>query len=183
MRRWGAYAGLLVIVLSNAILIVSLLANPWFSFGHHSISDLGRRSAQFNTVYDGGLIAVALLLVFFLSQAYEEQKTRLGQVGLAIFGLTGIALLVIGFRSNGVSLSDSVALAFALAGGSGVFLLGVALMRQGVAYARLSVSLAVTGTVLAVIAIRVFAGLALAELIAIAGYEVTIGVLASDLNP
>lgn len=133
------------------------------------------------TVYDAGLVTGGLLFVFFLGQTYREQATNLGRVGLGLFGLTGIALLLIGLRSNGVDLPDSYALTFALTGGLGVLFLGVSMLRRDVAFARPFVGVAMIGTILAMIAIVTFDGLAVAELIAIAGYDLTIGALAIRL--
>lgn len=88
----------------------------------------GTSSPQFDGVYNVGLVASGLLFVFFLIRVYWDQETRLGRFGLWLFGLTGIAVLFIGFTSNIVALPGSVALVFALTGGSGVLLLGVTLM-------------------------------------------------------
>lgn len=181
LGRTGGFAGLFLIGLAGTILLVSLVSNPWFSLARNSISDLGRRSARLNTLYDGGLVVVGLLFVFFLGQAYRQWESRLYRVGLGLFGLTGIALLTVGFVSNGVTLPDSYALAFAVAGGTGVGLLGVAMMRREVAHARLLVGLVVPWLGLAVAAILAFEGLAIAEFIAIGGYVATIGILAVQL--
>lgn len=180
-RRSGAVAGYLLISMSVTVLVASILSNPWFSLEQNAISDLGRRSARMATVYDAGLVTGGLLFVFFLGQTYREQATNLGRVGLGLFGLTGIALLLIGLRSNGVDLPDSYALTFALTGGLGVLFLGVSMLRRDVAFARPFVGVAMIGTILAMIAIVTFDGLAVAELIAIAGYDLTIGALAIRL--
>lgn len=181
LRRTGGFAGLFLIGLAGTILLVSLVSNPWFSLARNSISDLGRRSARLNTLYDGGLVVVGLLFAFFLGQAYRHWESKLHRAGLGLFGLTGIALLTVGFVSNGVTLPDSYALAFAVAGGTGVGLLGVAMMRRDVAHARLLVGLVVPWLGLAVAAILAFEGLAIAEFIAIGGYVAIIGVLAVQL--
>lgn len=180
-RRGGGIAGLLLIGIAGAILVVSLLSNPWFSFRHSSISDLGRRSAQFGALYDAGLLVVCVLFVVFLVGAYREWEDRLYRLGLGLFGSTGIALLLVGFRANGVNLPDAYAIAFAVGGATGVGLLGVGLMRRGVAYARLLVALVVPGTVVAVVAIGTFEGLAIAEFLAIGGYVSIVGALAVRL--
>lgn len=181
LRRTGGFTGLFLIGLAGTILVVSLLSNPWFSLQRHSISDLGRRSASFNRLYNGGLVVVGLLFVFFLSQAYREWEDSLHRIGLGLFGLTGLSLVLVGFVSNGVELPDPYALAFALTGGIGVGLLGVAMLRRDVAYARLFVAVIVPGLGLAIGAILTFEGLAIAEFIAVGGYVVTIGVLAVQL--
>lgn len=181
LRRTGGFAGLFLLGLAGTILLVSLVSNPWFSLERNSISDLGRRSARFSNLYNGGLVVVGLLFVVFLGQAYRHWESQLHRVGLGLFGLNGIALLTVGFVSNGVRLPDSYALAFAVTGGTGVGLLGVAMMRRDVAHARLLVGLVVPWLGLAVAAILAFEGLAIAEFIAIGGYVAIIGVLAAQL--
>ncbi|WP_238547497.1 MULTISPECIES: DUF998 domain-containing protein [Haloferax] len=184
-RRAGAYAGLFIVILSGSVLTVSLLSNPWFSLQYHSLSDLGRRSARLTLVYNGGLVVSGVLLLFFCTQVFRESETRLSRGGVVLFGLTGIALLLIGYRSNGVTLPESYALGLALSGGTGVFLLAVSLSYRGVAYARLFAGVVVSGTFLALLAIHTFDGLAIAELIAIAEYDVTLLIFSYQLlqNP
>lgn len=180
-RLAGGVAGLLLVVVSATILAVSLVANPWFSFAHNSISDLGRRSARLGTVYNGGLVVVAVLFAFLCSQVYRDRESRVGRVAVALFGSTGLGLLLIGFLSNGVSLPDPYALGFALTGGTGVVLFGAAMAARGGRYARPFVGIVVIGVLGAMAAIVRFDGLAIAELIAIAGYYVTICILSVRL--
>lgn len=180
-RRVGAIAGLVLIVVSVGILVVSVLANPWFSLHRHSISDLGRSSARLNIVYDGGLVAVGTLFLVVLAQVYQEREGWRYRLGLGLFGLTGTGLLAIGFLSNGVTLPDPYAIAFALSGGIGVALLGVATLDRDPAYTRAFLAVVAGGVALAIGAILAYEGLAVAELVAIAGYLGTIGVFTARL--
>ncbi|MFB6186221.1 MAG: DUF998 domain-containing protein [Halobacteriaceae archaeon] len=176
-RYIGASAGLLLILLSSTILIVSYLANPWFSLTHHALSDLGRRSAQLSLLYDSGLLLSGLLLILFLSQAFYYYDAMLSRVGLVLFGITGIGLLFIGYRANGISISDLLALLLAGIGGSGFIVFGIAMIRRGSRYGPYFVLFALFGLLAAFIAILVFDGLAIAELIAIIGYQSMILIL------
>ncbi|MFB6186980.1 MAG: DUF998 domain-containing protein [Halobacteriaceae archaeon] len=173
----GAYAGLLLILLSNTILIVSYLANPWFSITQHALSDFGRRSAQLSLVYDGGLLVSGILLLIFLSHAFYHQDSMLGRVGLVLFGVTGIGLLGIGYIANGISISDLHAILLAGVGGSGFIVFGIAMIRRGSRYGTYFVLFALLGIFATFIAILIFEGLAIAELIAIIGYQSVILVL------
>ncbi len=159
------YAGILSPLTAFVSIVLAILTHPWFSFQNNAISDLGRIGLEGNYILNYGLILSGLFGLFFAYGLVKLQKRRLGKIGSYVFGLGIFSLFLIGVFPEGTPSHFYVSLGFFLLSSFGMLLNGLDDLRAKRGFGIFTIALFSFGWLLAVLAMKSFRGVAIAELI------------------
>ncbi len=163
--RYYRIAGVLSPITAFMSIGLAILTHPWFSFQNNAISDLGRVGLEGNYILNCGFIVSGLLGLLFAYGLVKSQKRRLGKIGGVVFGLGIFSLFLIGTFPEGTAPHFYVSLGFFLLSSFGMLLKGIDELRENRIFGIFTIALFSLGWLLAIIAIRSFRGVAIAELI------------------
>lgn len=111
-KQLWRFTGLIAIILSWIIIIVSVYLNPWFNVYKHALSDLGGPKANLPWIYNVGLVVVgSIVCIYSLYLAYVVTD-KLYAFSSALMFIAGIFLALIGLFPSGTKPHDFVSLWF-----------------------------------------------------------------------
>ncbi len=98
LLKWGGMATLLIYW---GFTLWSIYSNPWFSFFHNALSDLGGGRANSPWIYNYGLIIASPFLFLFSVFLIYYAENKLRTVGGAFILISSIFLAFIGVFHSG----------------------------------------------------------------------------------
>lgn len=116
----------------GAILAATLLS-PSFSWASSALSDLGRPGAPTAPLFNGGLIAGAVLALPFVARVALAGRHRLTRLGTAAFGLAAVSMGLVGAFPAGHPYHFPAALSLYALVTYGLFLYGSGRVLAGAA--------------------------------------------------
>ena len=95
------YTGLAAAILFYVVSLLSIYYNSWFIFTEHAFSDLGGPEAQKSWIYNGGMITLGVLMLFYSLTLIQDAINKVETVGGAFTFIAGIFLALIGIYPSG----------------------------------------------------------------------------------
>ncbi len=132
IAKWMGFAGGLIYWLFVAW---SISKNPWFSFLHNALSDLGSpEMAQAPWIYNHGLIITALFVLSFSLYLILTARNKLQTVGGAYISIAALFLALIGIYHAGTRPHTFVSTYFFIQFFLGALVYGVGSRKSAVKY-------------------------------------------------
>lgn len=88
-------------VVTVGAVLVATVVSPSFSWATSALSDLGRPGAPTALVFNGGLLAGALLALPYVAWVGRAVERRLTRAGTAMFGLAAVSMGLVGMFPEG----------------------------------------------------------------------------------
>ena len=95
------FTGLIAAILFWIVSLLSIHYNPWFIFTEHAFSDLGGPEAQKAGIYNGGMIILGVLVLFYSLTLIQDAVNKIETVGGAFTFIAGLFLTFIGIYPSG----------------------------------------------------------------------------------
>jgi len=157
------------------ILIAIYLNSSWWSLTDNAISDLGnikRPWVNYPYVLNTTLMIAGACTTYFLIFLFMELKSKIAKAGAGIFILGTISLFLIGVFPEEASILEFephyyVSWGFFLFSSFGMLIIGIAalLKKETRLFGLVTIVIFVVSWILAVVALKTFKGVAIAEFI------------------
>lgn len=101
VRFFGEYLGLVAAALAWTIIAICVALNPWFVFTKNAFSDLGGPNAKDPSLYNYGLISVAVLVFLYAVHLARVASNKVEVVASSFVMVAAIFLALIGYFHEG----------------------------------------------------------------------------------
>jgi len=131
LASFTKYAGLAAALTAWSTFAYTISVNPWFMFTEHAFSDLGGQGAFRPGVYNVGMMASGLLVMFYSLRCVQDAVNKLETVGGAFLAVAGAFLVFIGVSPSGTEAHGFVSFWFFAQADLAIMAWGLGLVTRG----------------------------------------------------
>ncbi len=173
MKKYGAYFGVLAIVIAfSTIIVTTHLHSNWFLWTEHALSDLGALGEDYAIVFNLGMTLTGLFGIIFGIGLLKRLEQFISKVGAVLFIVGMGFLILVGLFPIGRPIHTEVSWGFFLTTAVGIAFTGIGETYERNFLGYLSLLILLICVPIAYWTGQMFSGIAIPEIIGSIGFSI-----------